>query len=158
MKKLLTAALMLTTCFLCGISAAAAEEVVVYYTSDIHSYIDNHLDEDEPGLSYSKVAALKNSTENALLQYRLQKQLAEKPEHRLGNGIILQSIAVIDKAAVQTRGVVIAYTAHQRAHGSTVQIVQPQGDVPQVGAALAATQQHGRQQRVQRCLVTPHRP
>ena len=41
-------------------------DIVVYYTNDIHSYIDNHLDE-EPGLSYSKVAALKNTTENALL-------------------------------------------------------------------------------------------
>ena len=40
--------------------------ITVYYTNDIHSYIDNHL-EAEPGLSYSKVAALKNSTENALL-------------------------------------------------------------------------------------------
>ncbi len=43
-----------------------AEEIVVYYTNDIHGYIDNHKDEN-PGLSYSKVAALKNSTNNALL-------------------------------------------------------------------------------------------
>ena len=43
-----------------------AEPVVVYYTNDVHSYIDNRLDE-EPGLSYSIVAALKQSTENALL-------------------------------------------------------------------------------------------
>ncbi len=42
------------------------QDIVVYYTNDVHSYIDNHLDE-EPGLSYSKVAALKNSTENAIL-------------------------------------------------------------------------------------------
>ncbi len=41
-------------------------EIVVYYTNDIHSYIDNHL-EDETGLTYSKVAALKSSTENAIL-------------------------------------------------------------------------------------------
>ena len=43
-----------------------SEEIVVYYTNDIHSYINNHLDE-EPGLSYSKVAALKSSTKNAVL-------------------------------------------------------------------------------------------
>lgn len=43
-----------------------AEAAVVYYTNDIHSYIDNHLDE-EPGLSYARLAALKQSTENALL-------------------------------------------------------------------------------------------
>jgi len=42
------------------------EDIVIYYTNDIHSYIDNHLEE-EPGLSYSKVAALKKSTENAIL-------------------------------------------------------------------------------------------
>lgn len=42
------------------------EEIVVYYTNDIHSYIDKHLEE-EPGLSYSRVAALKSSTKNALL-------------------------------------------------------------------------------------------
>lgn len=41
-------------------------DVVVYYTNDVHGYIDNRLDE-EPGLSYSLVAALKNGTENALL-------------------------------------------------------------------------------------------
>lgn len=43
-----------------------SEEIVVYYTNDIHSYINNHLDE-ELGLSYSKVAALKSSTKNAVL-------------------------------------------------------------------------------------------
>ena len=43
-----------------------SEQIVVYYTNDVHSYIDNHLDE-EPGLSYSTVAALKSSTENAVL-------------------------------------------------------------------------------------------
>ena len=41
-------------------------EIVVYYTNDIHSYIDNHLDE-EMGLTYSKVAALKANTKGALL-------------------------------------------------------------------------------------------
>ena len=41
-------------------------EIVVYYTNDIHSYIDNHL-KDENGLTYSKVAALKDSTENSIL-------------------------------------------------------------------------------------------
>lgn len=43
-----------------------AEDIVIYYTNDIHSYVDNHLDE-EPGISYSTVAALKKSTENSLL-------------------------------------------------------------------------------------------
>ena len=42
------------------------QDIVVYYTNDVHSYIDNYLDE-EPGLTYSKVAALKADTEGALL-------------------------------------------------------------------------------------------
>ncbi|MBR6700687.1 MAG: 5'-nucleotidase C-terminal domain-containing protein [Firmicutes bacterium] len=42
------------------------EEITVYYTNDIHSYIDNAID-DETGLTYSKVAALKVSTPGALL-------------------------------------------------------------------------------------------
>ena len=33
-------------------------EIIVYYTNDVHSYIANSL-EDEIGLTYSKVAALK---------------------------------------------------------------------------------------------------
>ena len=41
-------------------------EITVYFTNDIHSYIDNNI-EDENGLTYSKVAALKANTENALL-------------------------------------------------------------------------------------------
>lgn len=48
------------------LSRNQAEDIVIYYTNDIHSYIANHLDE-EPGLTYSKVAALKNSTKNAIL-------------------------------------------------------------------------------------------
>jgi len=40
--------------------------VVIYYTNDIHSYIANQTN-DEPGISYSQVAALKKSTKNALL-------------------------------------------------------------------------------------------
>jgi len=47
-------------------AAASGGEIVVYYTNDIHSYIDNAV-EDENGLTYSKVAALKVSTPGALL-------------------------------------------------------------------------------------------
>lgn len=46
--------------------AASGGEIVVYYTNDIHSNIDNAVD-GETGLSYSKVAALKASTSGALL-------------------------------------------------------------------------------------------
>lgn len=61
---LLFLAVVLLICIFSGRNQS--EEIVVYYTNDIHSYIDNHL-EVEPGLSYSKVAALKNTSENALL-------------------------------------------------------------------------------------------
>lgn len=67
-KKLLILLLLLTAVLLIGIFLCKdrTERIVVYYTNDIHSYIDNHMGE-EPGLSYSKVAALKNGAENALL-------------------------------------------------------------------------------------------
>ena len=41
-------------------------EIIVYYTNDVHSYIANGL-EDENGLTYSKVAALKSATDNTIL-------------------------------------------------------------------------------------------
>ena len=45
---------------------AADEEITVFYTNDIHTHIDNGLD-DENGLFYSKVAALKKSIPDAIL-------------------------------------------------------------------------------------------
>jgi len=59
----LIAALMLALC----VSAQAADEsITVFYTNDIHTYINN-ISEDEHALTYSKVAALKDSVEDALL-------------------------------------------------------------------------------------------
>lgn len=70
MRKLLS----LLLCFAMVLSltvpamATGAEDIVVFYTNDIHTYIDNHVGEgNENGLTYSKVAALKDSCENALL-------------------------------------------------------------------------------------------
>ena len=66
-KRLVLILLALAAVVILAVTAGRGHgDIVVYYTNDIHSYIDNHLDE-EPGLSYSKVAALKNTTENALL-------------------------------------------------------------------------------------------
>ena len=66
-RSLLFLLLLVTVILVCiFLMGQPKEEIVVYYTNDIHSYIDNHLDE-EPGLSYSKVAALKNNTDHALL-------------------------------------------------------------------------------------------
>ncbi len=45
---------------------AAGGGIVVFYTNDVHAYIDNGVD-DENALTYSKVAALKASEENAIL-------------------------------------------------------------------------------------------
>ena len=66
-KKLIS--VLLTTAMAASLSVpvlAANEEITVLYTNDIHSYIDNHLDE-ENGLTYSKVAALKDSIPEAIL-------------------------------------------------------------------------------------------
>lgn len=46
--------------------AAGGEEITVFYTNDVHTYIDNDTGE-EPGLTYGHVAALKKSVKNALL-------------------------------------------------------------------------------------------
>ena len=47
-------------------AAEASDAIVIYYTNDVHSYIDNAA-EDPDGLTYSKAAALKNATPGALL-------------------------------------------------------------------------------------------
>jgi len=66
-KRLLTILFTLSLCLGCAVSASASGgELVVYYTNDIHSYIDNAM-EDENDLTYSKLAALKQSTPGALL-------------------------------------------------------------------------------------------
>lgn len=64
----LAAALVLAIACLIGVFLASnsGKTVTVYFTNDVHSYIDNNI-EDENGLTYSKVAALKDGTENALL-------------------------------------------------------------------------------------------
>lgn len=66
-KLLILAAVLLAVCLICALLLRGqSSDIVVYYTNDIHSYIDNGVD-GENGLTYSKVAALKASTENALL-------------------------------------------------------------------------------------------
>ena len=49
-------------------TAAPEDGVVILYTNDVHTYIDNDRDEGaENALTYSKVAAVKDSYENAIL-------------------------------------------------------------------------------------------
>ena len=49
-------------------TAPAEDDVVVLYTNDVHTHIDNNVGEgNENGLTYSKVAAYKDSLGNALL-------------------------------------------------------------------------------------------
>ena len=49
-------------------TAPAEDGVVVLYTNDVHTHIDNNVGEgNENGLTYSKVAAYKDSLDNALL-------------------------------------------------------------------------------------------
>lgn len=59
--------LILTMAMILVIPAMAADQdITIFYTNDVHTYIDNGLEE-EPGLTYSMVAALKKDTPNALL-------------------------------------------------------------------------------------------
>ena len=68
MKKTISAVLLgtLLAVVLTAPALAAGEDIVVFYTNDVHTYIDNAV-EDEAGLTYSKVAALKASEENVIL-------------------------------------------------------------------------------------------
>lgn len=48
--------------------AGGREDVVIYYTNDVHTYIANHIEGEDPNvLTYSKIAALKAQTPNAIL-------------------------------------------------------------------------------------------
>jgi len=69
-KKFLPLLLVLTLVLLPTAPAAAAgdDTVTILYTNDIHTYIDNHVGEgNENALSYSRIAALKDSLENTVL-------------------------------------------------------------------------------------------
>lgn len=68
-KKLLSTVLALSLLFTLIIPVHAAEtDIVVLYTNDIHTYIDNAVGEgNENKLTYSKVAALKDSLNNSIL-------------------------------------------------------------------------------------------
>ena len=68
---------------------AADDEITVIYTNDIHTYIDNHL-ESENGLTYSKVAALKDSIPDSVL--------VDAGDHLQGTayGVMDQGITMID--------------------------------------------------------------
>lgn len=66
-KKILS--LLLCVLFTLALPApvlAADESITVFYTNDIHTYIDNAAG-DETGLTYSKVSTLKAATANSLL-------------------------------------------------------------------------------------------
>lgn len=70
-KKFLSWLLTLAMVCTLAVPALAAEtenDVVVLYTNDVHTYIDNNVGEgNENGLTYSKVAAYRDSLDNVLL-------------------------------------------------------------------------------------------
>jgi len=69
MKKIPVFIIIAVLVFSCFFSVSAAEEdIVIIYTNDVHSYIDNNVaEENENGLTYSKIAALKKSISGAIL-------------------------------------------------------------------------------------------
>ena len=67
MKKSVWVMMMLAT-MLCSVITAAAGDITVYYTNDVHTYIDNAVGAgNENALTYSKVAGLKNANPGAIL-------------------------------------------------------------------------------------------
>ena len=66
MKKSVRAFMALLTLLCSVVTAAAAGEITVYYTNDIHTHIDNAVGE-ENALTYSKIAALKDANPDAIL-------------------------------------------------------------------------------------------
>ncbi len=67
-KSLFGFCLCLFISFLWCANAYASEDITIFYTNDIHSYIDNDIEEGkENELTYSKVAALKSEYPNSLL-------------------------------------------------------------------------------------------
>ena len=68
-KKLLSGLLLCTAAYSLHTPVFAAEApITILYTNDIHTYIANNIgDGNENGLTYSKLASLRGSTDNALL-------------------------------------------------------------------------------------------
>ena len=68
-RRILSLILTLTLIFSLVVPArAVSENITIYYTNDIHTYIDNNIGEgNENGLTYSKIAALKKNTPNSIL-------------------------------------------------------------------------------------------
>lgn len=67
-KKLLSALLALSVLFTLVIPVQATTDIVILYTNDVHTYIDNTVGEgNENNLTYSKVAVLKDSIPNSIL-------------------------------------------------------------------------------------------
>ena len=68
-KKLLSGLLLCTAAYSLHTPVFAAEDTItIFYTNDIHTYIANNIgDGNENGLTYSKLASLRGSTDNALL-------------------------------------------------------------------------------------------
>ena len=93
-----------------------------------------------------------------LLQHRLKQQLLQKADHGLQHPVTLQGIPVLYEAAIQAGGLVVPYPAHQRTHSRTVEIIQPQGDGPQVRGFFGTPQQHRGNQRVQCRFCPVHGP
>ena len=66
-RKIISVLLAAAMTAIMSVSVLAAEdEITILYTNDVHTYMANHLD-DENGLTYSKVAALKESIPEAIL-------------------------------------------------------------------------------------------
>lgn len=68
-KKFSSFLLLVLTMLLLSVPALAAEgDIIILYTNDVHTYIDNNVgDGNEENLTYSKIAALKDSLPGSIL-------------------------------------------------------------------------------------------
>ena len=88
--------------------------------------------------------------------HRLQQQLPEEVRHGGKNPVPLQSVGILNKAANEPCGLVVPQPPGNGAHRSAVQIVQPEGDGPQIRGFFRSPEEHRRKQGIQRRFLPGH--
>ena len=96
--------------------------------------------------------------EAAVFRGIVKEQILYKGEGLLQNAFPVQGEAVIHHAYIEAGGLVIPRPAGNGAHRRAVELVQPQGDLPQIHGAVGAPEQHTGNQGVHGRLCPVHFP